>query len=90
MQSTILHLGATFKIASLDADDVDNDVDASLVALDEVDQVVGGRVVRRNRLVVGKLGLDGLGELLPELNTEKILSVQRLLKLKAAGSLVIN
>ena len=89
MQSTILHLGATFKIASLDADDVD-DVDASLVALDEVDQVVGGRVVRRNRLVVGKLGLDGLGELLPELNTEKILSVQRLLKLKAAGSLVIN
>ena len=70
MQSTILHLGATFKIASLDADDVD----ASLVALDEVDQVVGGRVVRSNRLVVGKLGLDGLGELLPELNTEKILS----------------
>ena len=70
MQSTILHLGATCKIASLDADDVD-DVDASLVALDEVDQVVGGRVVRSNRLVVGKLGLDGLGELLAELNTER-------------------
>ena len=71
MQSTILHLGATFKIASLDADDVD-DVDASLVALDEVDQVVGGGIVGRNRIIVGQLGFDGLCKLLAELNTENI------------------
>ena len=44
---------------------------ASLVTLDEVDKTVGGGVVGRDRRVVRQLGLDGLGQLLSELNTEQ-------------------
>ena len=42
------------------------------MALDEVDQVVGGGIVGRNRIIVGQLGFDGLCKLLAELNTENI------------------
>ena len=41
------------------------------MTLDEVDQTVGGGVVGRDRRVVRQLGLDGLGQLLSELNTEQ-------------------
>ncbi len=41
-----------------------------LVTLDEVDEVVGGRVVRWNGVGVGQLGFNGLGQFLAKLNTE--------------------
>ena len=41
----------------------------SLMTLDEVDEVVGGGVVGGNRLVIGQLGFNGLGQFLAELNT---------------------
>ena len=39
--------------------------------LDEVDESVCGGVVGGYGRLVGELGLDGLGELLAELNSEK-------------------
>lgn len=45
------------------------------IGLDEVDESVGGRIVRRYRVIVLELGLDGFGQLLAQFYAPLIIRV---------------